>query len=403
MVSLCSVSFAAPNSFRFQGRLTDSGGNPIVGTPTVIFKLYDAETGGNELWASGPIVVTTNGHGLFTASLGPIDFFSIEGKPGLYVETAFKDIGGVKVLRPRQELGAVPYAVYSEKSRLSSTVERIPNGSVAEWNLQENAVTSGKIAPNSITAAHIQEGVIHVGSGQIEPGSITGPHLAPDSVGTDHIGDAGIFGEDIADKTITGRLLADGAVSPNHLEFSAVQRIHVADNAIGSDQIENHSVKREDLEENLPFVPQGAILMFLNECPVGYKEVEILRNRIPVGADRDAQDPDVPEFPNESFGEKEHSHTIDHGHDIRPIKDDLTWDDMTTETYMFNESRENGKRGITPRLMGDFTGVVQCGFPRCGAALTGVLHGHKTRLTGVRSGAEKVIPPAVTVLFCEKE
>jgi hypothetical protein len=43
-----------PNLINFQGRATDTSGNPVPdGNYIVLFRIYDAETGGTELWNSG--------------------------------------------------------------------------------------------------------------------------------------------------------------------------------------------------------------------------------------------------------------------------------------------------------------------------------------------------------------
>src|SRR3989344_5761697 len=45
-----SAHAAIPPMMNFQGRLTDSGGNPRNGNFDMAFRIYDASSGGNLLW-----------------------------------------------------------------------------------------------------------------------------------------------------------------------------------------------------------------------------------------------------------------------------------------------------------------------------------------------------------------
>jgi len=60
-----------PHAITYQGRLTDTNGEPLDGEFSVIFTIYDAPEEGNALWTSGPQPLGVAG-GLFTYELAPI-------------------------------------------------------------------------------------------------------------------------------------------------------------------------------------------------------------------------------------------------------------------------------------------------------------------------------------------
>ncbi|MCG8431055.1 MAG: hypothetical protein MJA29_07770, partial [Candidatus Omnitrophica bacterium] len=53
----------------FQAKVTDSEGAALTGTHTVIFRLYDTETGGSALWSETQSVIPTS-EGVMSCYLG---------------------------------------------------------------------------------------------------------------------------------------------------------------------------------------------------------------------------------------------------------------------------------------------------------------------------------------------
>lgn len=121
-----SVSAAAGVSARlsYQGRLTDTSGNPLGGAGTtyyVCFSIYDAYTGGTKLWPSGTPTATSTlvANGILNAPVGEMDSlasydFSANSTEYLNVEVSATSgtCGGApfESLSPRQPLSATPYA-----------------------------------------------------------------------------------------------------------------------------------------------------------------------------------------------------------------------------------------------------------------------------------------------------
>ncbi|HCP45299.1 MAG TPA: collagen-like protein, partial [Deltaproteobacteria bacterium] len=106
-VAVASPAWAVPAKFTQQGRLLDTGGQPLTGTHALAFSLYDADTGGVEQWFEYHSTDFDNGY--YTVTLGdvtPLDDALFSGAP-LWLEIA---VDGV-TLEPRQEIAAVPWAL----------------------------------------------------------------------------------------------------------------------------------------------------------------------------------------------------------------------------------------------------------------------------------------------------
>ncbi len=95
-----------PKKINYQGLLTDSAtGEPIVGSVSLTFKLYDDSTNGALLWTESQ-VATADTNGVISVILGTTEAIDIafEGQAYLQIE-----VDG-ETLTPRRELVSVPYA-----------------------------------------------------------------------------------------------------------------------------------------------------------------------------------------------------------------------------------------------------------------------------------------------------
>jgi len=101
-----SVAAGIPQKINYQGRLVDNvTGGPRVGSHSMIFRLYDAASGGAELWSENQVVVADSA-GVFSAVLGTTDGIDLAFDGPVWLEV---EVSG-EVLAPRRELASVPYA-----------------------------------------------------------------------------------------------------------------------------------------------------------------------------------------------------------------------------------------------------------------------------------------------------
>jgi hypothetical protein len=104
---LALASAAVPATLVHEGRLFDKAGAPITANQILIYKIYDAPTGGAALWSETLNVAFDDGH--FRAELGitaPLGDGLLAGTPrflGVQVGTDAE-------MTPREALGSVPYS-----------------------------------------------------------------------------------------------------------------------------------------------------------------------------------------------------------------------------------------------------------------------------------------------------
>jgi len=127
-------------AFTYQGQLRDGGTN-ANGAYTMIFKLYDAVTSGNQI-GTGITNNPTLGNGLFSVNL---DF----GAGAFNGSARWLDItitnGGVtQTLSPRVQVLPAPYALYA------AVAATVTNGAIMNAQLAANAVNAPNIAGGQV-------------------------------------------------------------------------------------------------------------------------------------------------------------------------------------------------------------------------------------------------------------
>ncbi len=155
-------SGTVPDEISYQGRLTQNG-YPVTGTEIVSFYLYDAPTGGNILWQSGPVQVQVS-QGVFGTSLN-ISTSALAGPAQKYIET---DIETTPLL-PRQALLSVPYALMARNIEGNLTISTVSvtgmltsTGTIAVSTL---TAASGFSGINVTTSVFVLSGRLGVGTG----------------------------------------------------------------------------------------------------------------------------------------------------------------------------------------------------------------------------------------------
>lgn len=151
----CSTAFAVPNVLQYQGRLTDSAGNPLSGSQTIVFKLYSVATGGTASWTETQTVTAANG--LFNVALGSVTAFpaGLFSGADLYLGIT---VGTDAEMTPRQRITSVAYA---QRAGVADNAAGLSNKSGTAF---KNLTTAG-VAADSITITTPAAGYIVVSAG----------------------------------------------------------------------------------------------------------------------------------------------------------------------------------------------------------------------------------------------
>lgn len=200
-----SLVFAdVPQTIHYQGKLTESGGGPLVGVHTVTLRLYDAPTGGTKLWEEQhTLTFSRDDDGILSIELGSRTPFaglvSFNDPVFLAIE-----VDASREFSPRQTLTSVGYAINADKldgfelgTKANDIVQldssgalpavsganlthlnasELAGGAVPDARLSANvslfgsSVDSAELAENSVGAAALASGAIQ--AGDIEEGDL---------------------------------------------------------------------------------------------------------------------------------------------------------------------------------------------------------------------------------------
>ena len=147
-ISLFVVSFVfsaaaeIPRVISYQGKVTDSGGNPVAdGSYTMRFRIYDAESGGSLLWDSNGISVSLTS-GIFNVLLGesPQTALNLAFDEDYWLSVTFSGT----TVTPRQRMGSVGYA-YMASGLVAGTeiIGSVTTGTYATIYAANTAATGG--------------------------------------------------------------------------------------------------------------------------------------------------------------------------------------------------------------------------------------------------------------------
>lgn len=219
ITGLCEV----PQQINFQGRLTDAEGNPLNGDYTINFHLFNAETGGSQLWSSpdGEEQMVTVINGIYNVKLGiyePLDS-TIFYDGMVWLEVVVEG----EILFPRQQITATAYALKA------GDADTLGNHTVEDFSLNGHThiVTSDMIADGTVTAAD----------------------LGNDSVSSSEITSNAVSSIEVLDNSLTAEDLADNSVGSGEIASNAVGQSELAPNSVGSTEIIDGAVAAADLND----------------------------------------------------------------------------------------------------------------------------------------------------------
>lgn len=141
MLTATAASFAAaPRQINYQGYLTNAAGSPLTGTYPVVFSLYDAATGGNQLWTETQSVSVDKG--IFNIALGSVTTLSLPFSSQYYLDI---QVNG-EHMTARQPLTSVGYAFSADRA------ESVATGSITSTSIANYSITNNNLAGGSYTS-----------------------------------------------------------------------------------------------------------------------------------------------------------------------------------------------------------------------------------------------------------
>ncbi len=128
---------AAPRKINYQGYLTNPAGSPLTGTYSIVFSLYDAATGGNQLWTETQSVSVDKG--IFNVALGSVTALGLTFDTQYYLDI---QVGGEQ-MTARQPLTSVGYAFSADRA------ESVAAGSITSTSIANNTITNNNLSAGS--------------------------------------------------------------------------------------------------------------------------------------------------------------------------------------------------------------------------------------------------------------
>jgi len=108
--SIGKLDYTVPAGMNFQGRLTDLGGDPLSGSYSVTFRIYNQATGGSPLWQETQ-TLNADVNGFFSAVLGSLAPITLNFDQDYWIGIT---VAGEAEMAPRVKLATVPYAFTSK-------------------------------------------------------------------------------------------------------------------------------------------------------------------------------------------------------------------------------------------------------------------------------------------------
>jgi hypothetical protein len=152
------AAVTVPNKVGFEGFLANADGSPMTdGTYSIVFAVYNVDTGGTALWSETQTVTVTRG--LYAVELGsqtvlPTNLF--DGNRWIGVK-----VGSDPEMTPRTKVSSVPFALNAEKANNANTVNGYPaafsgtNPRVLATDGSGNAVIDGKLGIGTATPGYL--------------------------------------------------------------------------------------------------------------------------------------------------------------------------------------------------------------------------------------------------------
>jgi len=111
------VFAAVPRLINYQGKITDANGQPLDGSYSITFRLYNAASAGTMRWEEVQTGVSIQ-KGYFNVLLGSVTNLNLAFDEPYFLEIKV----GTEVMSPRQQITSSGYAIRAEKAESADTV-----------------------------------------------------------------------------------------------------------------------------------------------------------------------------------------------------------------------------------------------------------------------------------------
>lgn len=164
------VLAAPPATLGYQARLADASGQPITGTRTITFRLYDVASGGSALWTETQNNLLIDGGNLSVELGATLPMSEALFGRQLYLGV---QIQGDSEMTPRPRLTSAPYARRAG-SLFRNRIEVAAEGTPAENGTALLAVIAGLGAPSQPVVVQLDAGEFDLGANTLTiPGFVT--------------------------------------------------------------------------------------------------------------------------------------------------------------------------------------------------------------------------------------
>lgn len=186
-----------PKKINFSGRLTDASGNNVTSAVSMTFKIFDALTGGTELWSETQVVSVSTG--VYSVQLGSVTALStavFTSGSGTFLQV---QAGADAAMTPRITFSAVPYTFTAQNflsalpvldlltvtpvntSITNAATYTVPAGKLFVFNISAPSCTP---AGGGNTQCHVSVTGSHTGTAVGDKGGMAGAGDILASTGT---------------------------------------------------------------------------------------------------------------------------------------------------------------------------------------------------------------------------
>ena len=138
LILVSSLYAAVPQRINYQGKLLDSGGEPVSnGNRNITFRIFNVSTLGVALWSETQSVNTQDG--LFNVILGSISSINLDFNQDYWLEV---QVSGDGAMTPRHRLVSVPYSFRAEDANNSEQL----NSQSAGYYLNASNINAGSLS-----------------------------------------------------------------------------------------------------------------------------------------------------------------------------------------------------------------------------------------------------------------